>query len=116
MPIVDIEIVEAAIERRLTQALADGIGQAFEAPPGKVWVRVRNLPATHYAENDTSAPAPVFVTITAAVVPEGKAMKDRIVRIVEEVARATGRPKETVHVEFRPAAKGRIAFGGKLVE
>ncbi len=116
MPIIDIEIVGATINAPTTQALADGLGAAFGAAPGKVWVRARVLLAEHYAENGTPAPAPVFVTITASAPPEGAQLRERIDRIVEVVARLTDRPRENVHVEFQPAAKGRIAFGGRLVE
>ena len=116
MPIIDIEIVEAAIDPRTTQALADALGQAFAAAPGKVWVRTRILPAGQYAENGTQAPAPVFVTVTASAPPEGAQLRERIGQIVEVVARLTHRPAENVHVEFAPAARGRIAFGGRLVE
>ena len=116
MPIIDIEIVESAIDARTTQALADGIGKAFGSAPGKIWVRARVLPAEHYAENDTRAPAPVFVTVTAGAPPEGAELRERIGQIVDVVARVTGRPRENVHVEFQPAARGRIAFGGRLVE
>ena len=114
MPILDVEIVEAPPVD--AQALADALGRTFGAAPGKVWVRIRNLPANHYAENDAQAPRPVFVTVTASAPPEGPAMRERIEGIVDAVATATGRPRENVHVEFQPPAKGRIAFGGKLVE
>ena len=116
MPIIDIEIVDGTVSREVTQALADGIGRGFAAKPGKVWVRVRTLSADAYAENETGAPRPVFVTVTASVPPQAQELRSRIAWIVEEVSRLTGRPRENIHVEFQPAAKGRIAFGGKLVE
>lgn len=116
MPIVDIEIVAGTIDARATQDLADGIGRAFEAEPGKVWLRVRELSGKHYAENDTAALHPVFVSVIASAPPEGATLKTRINQIVDVVARHTGRPRENIHVEFAPAARGRIAFGGKLVE
>ena|SRR5690349_3905065 len=116
MPIIDIEIVDGEVTSALTRLLADGLGKAFDASPGKVWVRVRSLDAQAYAENGGEAPKPVFVTITASTVPEGEALRQRIARVVEEVARISGRRRENVHVEFQPAAKGRIAFGGRLVE
>ena len=116
MPIIDIEIVDGAVSPEMTQALADGIGKGFGAKPGKVWVRVRSLSPDAYAENEVRAPKPVFVTVTASQPPLGQELRSRIAWIVDEVARATGRPRENIHVEFQPAAKGRIAFGGKLVE
>ena len=116
MPIVDVEIVEGAIAGKTTRALADAIGKAFGADPGRVWVRARSLPAAAYAENGREAPQPVFVTITASRPPQGQELRRIIAIIVEDVARITRREAEHVHVEFAPAARGRIAFGGRLVE
>ena len=116
MPIIDIEIVDGTVSPEITQALADGIGRGFGALPGKVWVRVRTLSHDAYAENEVSAPRPVFVTVTSSVPPEGQELRSRLAWIVDEVARLTGRAPENIHVEFKPGAKGRIAFGGKLVE
>ena len=117
MPIIDIDIVEGTIAGKTTQALADAIGKAFGADSGRVWVRARSLPAAAYAENGRrDAPQPVFVTITASRPPQGQELRRIIAIIVEDVARITKRDAEHVHVEFAPAAKGRIAFGGRLVE
>lgn len=119
MPIIDIEIVSRPGEDPappLAQPLADALGDAFGADAGKVWVRLRELPAAHYAENRAPAPAPVFVTVTASAPPEGEALRERIAQVTAAVARLTRRPAANVHVEFLPAARGRIAFGGRLVE
>ena len=116
MPIVNIEIVAGTIDAKATQDLADGIGRAFGAEPGKLWLKVHELPGKHYAENDTAALHPVFVTVTASAPPEGATLRARVTQIVDVVAKHTGRPRENIHVEFAPAARGRIAFGGKLVE
>ena len=116
MPIIDIEIVDGRISKEMAQELADGIGKGFAAKPGKVWVRVRSLAADAYAENEVRAPKPVFVTVTASTQPQPPEMRARLAYIIAEVARVTGRPAENIHVEFLPGSKGRIAFGGKLVE
>jgi phenylpyruvate tautomerase PptA (4-oxalocrotonate tautomerase family) len=119
MPIIDVEIVsdrQEALQARVTQALADELGAAFGAAPGKVWVKVRSLPFAQYAENGGKSPMPVFVTITASAPPAGEELRERVTRITDAVARITRRPSENIHVEFLPAARGRIAFGGKLVE
>jgi phenylpyruvate tautomerase PptA (4-oxalocrotonate tautomerase family) len=119
MPILDIEIVSAApdaIAPGLAQALADELGDAFGAEAGKVWVRLRALPAAHYAENNATAPAPVFVTVLASAPPAGKQLQERIESITSIVAVHLERSRENVHVVFEPAARGRIAFGGRLVE
>ena len=120
MPIVDIELVArddlAPLDAALTRRLADALGEAFGAAPGKVWVRLRSLPAAQYAENAAEAPAPAFVRITASVPPEGDALRRLVAEITGIVARLCSRPPGNVHVEFAPAARGRIAFGGRLVE
>lgn len=119
MPIIDIELVEPAgrpPEPGLAQALADALGEAFEVAPGKIWTRIRSLSAANYAENRISAPNPVFVTILASTPLAVEELRQRITQVTEIVARLTRRPADNVHVLFEPPAKGRIAFGGRLVE
>jgi phenylpyruvate tautomerase PptA (4-oxalocrotonate tautomerase family) len=115
MPIVDVELVGAPAAEGLAQRLADGIGAALESPPGKLWVRVHTLPAARYAENGGGAPLPVFVTILASTLPEGEALEDRVARVTAAVAGLTDRSSDLVHVLFEPSARGRMAFGGRLV-
>ena len=117
MPIIDIEIVGKPADPSLTQELANALGQAFRAKPGKVWVRVRALPAELYAENDEpKAPKPVFVSILSSHPPHGEELQRRINYVTDAVARITGRDSRFVHVMFDTTAKGRIAFGGVLVK
>ena len=117
MPIIDIEIVGKPADPALTQTLANDLGKAFRAKPGKVWVRVRTLPAELYAENDEpGAPQPVFVSILSSHPPEGDELQRRINYVTDAVARHTGRDASLVHVMFDTSAKGRIAFGGVLVK
>ena len=119
MPIIDIELVTttaASPDAAVTCALANELGDAFEAAPGKVWVRVRTLSSANYAENRVNAPEPVFVTVLASAPPEGEVLRRRVAAITEIVARFTHRERGHVHVLFEPAARGRIAFGGRLVE
>lgn len=119
MPIIDIELVSATrapAAPGVAQVLADALGDAFEVEAGKVWVRMRALPAANYAENRTNALEPAFVTILASEPPTGEALRRRVAQVTEIVARHTHRPPELVHVLFEPAARGRIAFGGRLVE
>jgi phenylpyruvate tautomerase PptA (4-oxalocrotonate tautomerase family) len=117
MPIIDVEVVGNPADPKITQELADELGQAFRAKPGKVWVRVRALPAELYAENDEpGAPQPVFVTILTSHPPEGTELQRRIKYVTNAVARFTGRDPGVVHVMFDAAAKGRVAFGGVLVK
>ena len=116
MPIIDVEIVEGAPAAGLAQQIADDVGDVFGVAPGKVWVRLRTLEADSYAENRAEAPRPVFVRVLASAPPEGETRTRVLSGITVAVARRTGRPPENVHVLFEPAAKGRIAFGGRLVE
>jgi phenylpyruvate tautomerase PptA (4-oxalocrotonate tautomerase family) len=115
MPIVDVELVGAPAADSLAQSLADAIGEALGAPPGKVWVRVHTLSAARYAENGVKAPQPVFVTILSSNPPAGEALDNRVARITTAVAQLAERAPEHVHVLFEPTARGRVAFGGRVV-
>ena len=120
MPIVDVEIVERpgeGLAPGLAARLADALGGALDAAPGKVWVRLRALAAGHYAESGAGEgrPSPVFVTLLASVPPEGGELDRMVGRVTEAVSRVACRPAENVHVLVQPAARGRIAFGGKVV-
>ena len=121
MPILDVEIVTRkgeVLPDALAFELADHLGRAFDAAPGKVWVRLRTLAGDRYAENATGdeQPFPVFVSLTASVLPEGEKLEGRMGMITEVVARLTDRAPDNVHVLVEPAAKGRIAFGGRMVK
>lgn len=117
MPIVDVELVGAPAADSLAQRLADELGAALGAPRGKVWVRVHTLSAARYAENGVPAPTPtpVFVTILSSNPPEGEALDHLVARVTAAVGRLTEREPELVHVLFEPSAKGRMAFGGRVV-
>ena len=121
MPIVDVELVLAesqTIGPGLSSRLADALGQFFHAAPGRVWVRLRTLPATHYAENAADLAAeelPLFVNVLFAHPIEGEARANQATGICEVVARATGRLADRVHLVYEPPAAGRVAFGGRLV-
>ena len=121
MPIVDVEIVagEGGMEANGAGALADALGKLFGTAPGRTWVRLRTLPATAYAENE-SRPGPgewpVFVTVLHAHPPTGEARTAEVLAITSAVAAWTGRTSARVHVQYAPAAAGRQAFGGRLVE
>jgi phenylpyruvate tautomerase PptA (4-oxalocrotonate tautomerase family) len=120
MPLVDVEVIGSVAAREsLATALADALGNAFGSPAGHTWVRLRCLPGGNYAENGVPAadtPAPVFVTVTTAAPPRGSALREEARRVAEAVAQVSGRPLERVHVEYAPAAAGRMAFGGTLME
>ena len=120
MPIVDVQLVQASGARAVpTQALADALGRVFGSAPGRTWVRLAPLDAQAYAENGVALEAdelPAFVTILHAHPPAGAALAAEVLAVTNAVAQCIGRPAERVHVQFAPAAAGRQAFGGKLVE
>jgi phenylpyruvate tautomerase PptA (4-oxalocrotonate tautomerase family) len=122
MPIVTVEVVAGAndpVVQDVAQSLADAIGHALESPPGQTWVRVRSIARDHYAENDTlldAAQLPVFVTILKMRTPELAKLEGEVTALTRAVAQVIGRPATCVHVEYAPAAAGRLAFGGVLVQ
>ena len=122
MPFVDVQLVVPGTEGvppGLAQAVADALGHLFESPPGRTWVRTSTLPAANYAENGlplVQDGLPVFVTLLLAVPPEGEARANQAARITTAVALAVGRDSSNVHIEYAAAGKGRVAFGGVLVE
>ncbi len=120
MPILDIEVVCArsdAASLPPAAVLATAAGKVFGSRPGSTWARLRVLDPNCYGENDaaTPEPGPVFVTVTHARPPSGETLDKEVAALTEAMARALARPAENVHVEYAPAAAGRIAFGGRLV-
>jgi phenylpyruvate tautomerase PptA (4-oxalocrotonate tautomerase family) len=123
MPIVDIEWVAADTDHAPTaQALADAVGLAFGAAPGRVWVRLHRLPAADYAENgvgvgngDANGARPVFVGVQHAHAPQGDARDAELAAITAAVAAAFGRDPGRVHVRYAASAAGHQAFGGRWV-
>ena len=117
MPIVDVEVVgDAGVP---AQTLADALGRAFGSAPGHTWVRLRQLDAGAYAENDACVgddERPVFVTVLHAHPPEGDALVTELRAVTLVVAQALSRPPQRVHVQYAPPGAGRQAFGGTLVQ
>ena len=124
MPIIDVLIVRETTAPAPTPAglaadLAKHLGAVFEAPPGRVWVKVQVLPAAAYAENGVAiAPTdlPTFVSVLHAVPPAGEVLSREALAISQAVAGVVGCPFERVHVEYAPSGRGRVAFGGVLVQ
>jgi len=122
MPIVTVELVAdpyPPLERNLTQALADTVGHVLSSPPGQTWIRLRLLARNGYAENDAlvdAAALPVFVTLLERHPPTGAALQAEVTALTRAIAQIIGRPAACVHVEYAPAAVGRLSFGGKLVQ
>jgi phenylpyruvate tautomerase PptA (4-oxalocrotonate tautomerase family) len=121
MPIVTVELVadpDRPLGHTLTQALADSIGRVLNSQRGQTWVRLRSLRRDEYAENDAlvdAAELPVFVTVLERQVSAGAVLQREVTALTQAVAHILGRPATCVHVEYAPAAAGRIAFGGRLV-
>lgn len=121
MPILDIEIVlrpGETLTSDLAAALAQAAAGAFGASPGRTWVKLRSLPADHYAEDRGGPPegvAPVFVKVLKAELPPATELRTEAARLTQAIARACNRPAENVHVLYEPGAQGRLAFGGELL-
>lgn len=122
MPIVDLAIVvahEAPLPSEIAQALADACAAALNTPAGRLWLRLQRIPSDHYAENGfklNSEELPVFVTVLHASLPAGPALKSEMAALTTAVAHVTGRPRDRVHIEYAPPGRGRLSFGGQLVE
>ena len=122
MPIFDIEYVRAAASRTAipsVQTLADALGRTLAAKPGRVWVRMRLLDRSGYAENAVplaDEALPVFVRVLLAQPPVGDALAAQAAALADCVARCFARRIDLVHLEYAAPGAGRVAFGGKLVE
>ena len=119
MPILDVEIVgeqagDAPLDG-LADRIATDVGAALGTPAGQLWVTVRHLPASHYAENGPPiATLPVFVRVLARAQGSSDASSwpQRAASIAAAVSQATARERSSVHVIFEPDASGRVFFGG----
>ena len=122
MPIVTVEVVASTqrpLDHNLAQALADAVGRALESPPGQTWIRLRAISRNEYAENASQVDAaelPVFVSILERQPPTGAELQAEVNALTWAVAQVVGRPAACVHIEYAPAAAGRLSFGGKLVQ
>jgi hypothetical protein len=121
MPIVDVTLVvppDARLASDLAQRLADAAGVALGSTGGETWLRLHTLAGHHYAENQSMlAPdeLPVFVTVLKRQLPRDTALEHEIAALVTAIAQVTGREASRVHVEYAPAAIGRLALGGRIV-
>jgi phenylpyruvate tautomerase PptA (4-oxalocrotonate tautomerase family) len=86
--------------------------------PRGTWVTVETVAAERYAENAGAEPgvAPVFVRVLLRDGPPRENAAEQAAALTGAVARCCGRPPENVHLFYQPAAAGRVAFGGRLVE
>lgn len=122
MPIVDIEVVTAdtrTIGKDRLQILADELGHLFGSDSGGTWVRLRSIDPDAYAENQAAGgpqARPAFVNILRAELPESSELRREMAGVAEIVARVLDHHRESVHVLYGLAARGRIGFGGELME
>jgi len=120
MPILQIDIVgeEEQFRRDLAQLIADKVGEALHSREQGTWVRLEFVPPHLYAENGCrdERQQPVIASLIQSVNPEQHLLVHQIVAITGAIAEATQIPSENVHLIVEPAATGRVAFGGTLVE
>lgn len=126
MPIVTIETLsdaprsedDAMPTPNQLQSLADALGELFGSLPSGTWVRARQQQRAYYAENMIGLSPemrPVIVEILKSELEAGKDLAIEAAAVCALVAQILGRKTENVHVIYEPAARGRVAFGGKLV-
>jgi len=126
MPIVTIETLSDSLlsdEDALPtpdqlQTLADSLGTLFGSAPSGTWVKARQQQRAYYAENMIEISRdmrPVVVEIIKSDLESGKELAIEAAAVCALVAQTLERKTEHVHVVYQPAARGRVAFGGKLV-
>lgn len=126
MPIVTIEtlsdsphsISDAMPTPEQLQSLADALGELFGSQPSGTWVRARQQQRAYYAENLVQPGPevrPVIVEILKSEMETEENLAIEAAAVCALVAQILGRPTECVHLVYEPAARGRVAFGGKLV-
>lgn len=120
MPILHIDIIGSPADQPadLAQQLADAAASALDSRPQGTWVKLQYIPVEHYAENEGAETGvrPIIVSVIQADVPDGEDRQVQVSRLTEAIADAAGHPPENVHILLEPAARGRIAFGGNLVD
>jgi phenylpyruvate tautomerase PptA (4-oxalocrotonate tautomerase family) len=121
MPILNVQIVLRPGEELpagLASAIAEAAVPVFGAPPGNIWVLVKALPTSAYAE-DSSPPGegifPVFASVLKARLGPIEKLKEEAMRLSKAIATVCQRPPENVHILYEPEGMGRIAFGGHLM-
>jgi phenylpyruvate tautomerase PptA (4-oxalocrotonate tautomerase family) len=120
MPIVDVKIVTSAgttLPEGTAKVVAEALAAVFQAPEGRVWVRLQQLAEHLYAANGSAESVhPVFITVPHADLPPREALAAQALAVSKAVAGCLKREPEQVHVEYAPPGRGRVAFGGKLVQ
>jgi phenylpyruvate tautomerase PptA (4-oxalocrotonate tautomerase family) len=120
MPIVDVQIIVAdggAVPEGTAKSLAEALALVFFAPPARVWVKVEALPESRYAENgDAVRLRPVFLRVLHADGLAPEALAAQAAAISRAVGACLSCAPDLVHVEYAPPGRGRVAFGGNLLQ
>lgn len=122
MPILEVEIIlrpREALPADLAAQLADVAAAALGSQPGGTWVKLRPSPPEQYAEGGGGPPEgvyPVFVSVLKADVPPPDQLAAESANLTQATAQVCRRPPENVHIVYLPPARGRISFGGRLLE
>ncbi len=121
MPVLEVRVVgelSSELASGLAQRIADAAAEVLGSRPRGTWVAVETIPAAHYAENGGAEPgvAPVWVRVLLRDGPPRERLAEQVAALTRAVASSCGRPPENVHIVYQPAAAGRVAFGGRLVE
>ncbi|MCF7688791.1 MAG: hypothetical protein K9M98_08510 [Cephaloticoccus sp.] len=121
MPLLEIEIIgkPTVPQNGLARKLADAIAEVFDSKPAQTWVRLRYLPVENYAENETDKPLgakAVFVSILKYELPAASVLKKEARQLSIAVGKICGRSPKHIHIIYAPEGRGRIAFGGNLVQ
>lgn len=119
MPILQIDIVGDSERRKenLAQRIADAAAIALNSRPGGTWVKLQFIATANYAENEGATEGlPIIASLIQAEIPTGDALRNQVFNLAKAISEAADHPVESVHIVIEPAAKGRIAFGGSLVE
>ena len=122
MPILDIEIVgepRLVFRRDLTERIAEAAATALQSRPRGTWVKLRVITPDDYAENEmarSETVRPVFVRVLLADPPDGEQLHSQSRALARAIGAACERAPEHVHIIYEPPARGRIAFGGELLE
>ena len=118
MPILHVEIVGEPSEfsADLAQQLAEAAGSALDSRPRGTWVTLNFVKENRYAENGGADSRPLIVTLLQADLPSGDALRQQVDRLTQAIATTAEHPFKNVHLVLEPSGRGRVAFGGKLVE
>jgi hypothetical protein len=121
VPILEVELILKPGEQlaaSLTADLAKRAAEALESRAAGTWVKLRTLEPEEYAEGDGGPAAgvfPVFVSVLKVDVPGPDRLAVEVARLTEAIAAVCNRPPENVHILYLPPARGRVAFGGRIV-